>query len=317
MGDLGRVLAQGDQAGIGEFVEHAGDGGRLVGGAFGEQAGPGEASPGVFGALPDADHAQQDEPGGPLPFLVETLVDALGGLCDRVPDAAAGLVSGQREQVALALLPGGEQGERQQRQRPAGVVTRLPARRQVAQQQIRQALFQDQAGDLGGFLDRLALLVNGHRSDHHLAVPQRGHQLGVGHAVPVEVGPHPQDNQRGWFGPGRGRPAGRAQGADECPPLLLVLAGGEQLFELVHHQDHPPTGHLASSCPFPQDPSQDGGEPTRVRRQLGPQRLRVHPGRPRQQGRDLAHRVVAWGKTQVRPGSRPGCRRLAPPERGQ
>ena len=67
-------------------------------------------------------------------------------------------------------------------------------------------------------------------------------QLRVVGAAGLEIGPHPQHHQRrrGLIGavPGGG---GRVQREDERPPLPLLGALGEQLFELVHHEQQPAT----------------------------------------------------------------------------
>ena len=68
----------------------------------------------------------------------------------------------------------------------------------------------------------------------------RGGQLRVVGATGLEIGAHTQHDQR------RRRPSppvpaagDRVQGRDERPPLRLICALGEQLLELVDHQQQP------------------------------------------------------------------------------
>ena len=78
--------------------------------------------------------------------------------------------------------------------------------------------------------DRLPDLLGRHRPEHDLPGLQRGGQARVAQGLVVEVGAERQDH-RGFHGQ-------LADRGDELPPLLLVLAAGEDRLELVH--DHVP-----------------------------------------------------------------------------
>ena len=82
-------------------------------------------------------------------------------------------------------------------------------------------------------------LPAGHRGDQ-VPVLDRVGQLRVVGASDLKIGAHPQHHQccRGliWAVPGSG---GRVQRGDERSPLPLIGALGEQLFELVDHQQQP------------------------------------------------------------------------------
>src|SRR5262249_32576345 len=96
------------------------------------------------------------------------------------------------------------------------------------------------AGFLGGFGDRHPQLPLGHRRDQ-VRVLDRAGQGRIVRAPGLNVSAHPQHDQgRGWLTravPGGG---GCVQRGDERPPRRLVGALGEQLLELVHHQQQSP-----------------------------------------------------------------------------
>ena len=170
----------------------------------------------------------------------QAVVRGLGGAGQRVPDPAAGQVVGDGQPAATAVFPGREQGMRQQRQRAwlVGALFALFAlfagrlgRRQVAEQQLDQALLHVEAGQPGGLRDRPADLLRGHRPEDHLPGLQRGGQPGIAERMFVEVGAQSQDHQ-----------GGLGQVADlghELAPLGLVLALGKDRLELVHDDDRP------------------------------------------------------------------------------
>ena len=115
---------------------------------------PGFVAPGLQFAEPDrgaggrrvvGDVHEPEEQAARQPLLRrgEAVVRGLGGPGERVPDPAAGQVVGDGEHATAAVLPGGEQGVRQQRQRAwlvGGLRPRRVGRGQVVQQQPDQAL---------------------------------------------------------------------------------------------------------------------------------------------------------------------------------
>ena len=179
---------------------------------------------------------QEEPPGHVLLLFIERLVDLVGRPRDRVPDAPAGLVVRHGEPAPVPARPGGEEGMGQQRQCAGlmpgpgqGDVGR--SRREVAEQQFDQAVRDIQPRQAGRFDDRGADLLPGHRHDHDLALLERARP------VPGSAAP---DRRSRPAGRAPRRPAGqRANCRDEAMPLLLVLAGGEDLLELVHHDDQP------------------------------------------------------------------------------
>ena len=110
----------------------------------------------------------------------------------------------------------------------------------LGQQHLDQVVIDAGACLLGRFGDRHPQLPPGHRGDQ-VPVLDRAGQLRVVRAPGLEVGAHAQHDQRRWCliwaVPGGG---GRVQGGDERLPLPLIGALGEQLLELVDHQQQPP-----------------------------------------------------------------------------
>ena len=108
------------------------------------------------------------------------------------------------------------------------------------QQLLSQVVFDAGACFLGGLGDGQPQLPFGHRG-HQIAVLDRAGQLRVVRAAGLEIGAYAEDDQ------GRGlvvRPVpdgGRGvQRGDERAPLLFIRALGEQLLELVNHQQQLP-----------------------------------------------------------------------------
>lgn len=183
--------------------------------------------------------AQEQPPRHLLPGRVERAVDLVGGVRDRVLDTPAGLVVGHGQLAALAAGPGGEQCMGQQRQRarlvrrggrgPAGGVWR-----QIAEQQLDQAIGHAEPGQPGRLHDGRSDLGPGHRADHDLAFLQCPGQPGMTQRPVVEVGAQRDSDHRG---------AGqRAHRGDETALLGLVRARGEDLFQLVQHDDRAGAG---------------------------------------------------------------------------
>ena len=107
-------------------------------------------------------------------------------------------------------------------------------RREVAQQQFDQAVRHVKPGQAGRLDDRPAYLLPGHGDQQDLAFLERGGQFRVAQRAVVEVGPQGQHHE--------GRAGQRADGRDEPMLLGLVPAGGEDLFELIHHDERPRAG---------------------------------------------------------------------------
>jgi hypothetical protein len=182
-------------------------------------------------------HQAEEDPARHILLVAgEAGVDLFGGPGDRIPDAAACLVIGHHQLAAAAVLPGGEQRVREQRQRP-GIVRRARRaagcshRGQITQQDLDQADFHIEAHQPGRLDDRGPHLLGRHGAKHHLALLQSSGDLGIAQRPVVEVGA-----QGEYHDSGAGQ---RADRADERLPLSLVLAVGEDLLELVNHDDRP------------------------------------------------------------------------------
>jgi hypothetical protein len=113
VGDLGGVLVRGDQAGVGEGIEHGRCRGRVR--RVRDQCVPVGTQAGVRHALADLDHAQQQPAGGLLPGGAESLEHGFGRGGDRTADASGGLVTGHGQHAIITVFPGGLQGMGQQR----------------------------------------------------------------------------------------------------------------------------------------------------------------------------------------------------------
>ena len=185
------------------------------------------------------------------------------------------------------MLPGREQGIRQQRQR-AGFVGGWPVRRprylrrgHVAQQQPDQAFLHVNASQPGRLGDRAAHLLRGHRAEHDVPVLQRGGQPGITQGMGVEVGAQRQDHQ-GVLGQ-------LADFGHELPPLALVLAFGEHRLELVH--DDGPSRGAAGGLEFGELGPERGER--RVRRFDQADRT----GQPGEQARPQQRRLARSGRS--------------------
>jgi hypothetical protein len=119
--------------------------------------------------------------------------------------------------------------------------------RDLAQQGFDEIVLDAGACLFGRFGDGHPQLPVGHRGDQ-VAVLDRVGQLRVVGAAGFEIGPHTQHNQRGRVSARRGG-AARVQGGHECPALLLVGALGEQLLELIDHQQQPMLRRRPRSLP--------------------------------------------------------------------
>ena len=168
----------------------------------------------------------------------ETVVGALGAVGDGPLDAAGPFIVGQGESVPGPAAPGLVQGVRQQRQHPRAGDPGL-AGAHLGQQHLDQVVIDPGACLLGGLGDGHPQLPLGHRR-HQIAVLDRVGQLRVVGAAGLEIGAHPQHDQRRRYlirpVPGAG---GRVQGGDERLPLPLIGALGKHLLELVDHQQQP------------------------------------------------------------------------------
>jgi hypothetical protein len=147
---------------------------------------------------------------------------------------------------------------RQQRQHPRAGRPRLTGAH-LGQQILDQVVIDAGVCSLGWFGDGHPQLPPGHRR-HQVAILDRAGQLRVVGAPGLEIGAHPQHGQRRrWLirpVPGAG---GRVQRGDERPPLPLLGALGEQLLELVDHQQQPALRQGLAALAAPSSPSPAGG----------------------------------------------------------
>ena len=104
-------------------------------------------------------------------------------------------------------------------------------RREVAEQQLDQAVLHGEPGQAGWLDDGAAHLVPGHRHHHDLALLERPGQLRVPERAVVEVRPQ--------GGHHHGRAGQRADGRDEALLLRLVPARREYFLKLIHHDQQP------------------------------------------------------------------------------
>lgn len=234
MGDLHGVRVEGQQPGADEDVDHGG--GLLRVRQMLQQALVRHPAARLARDLTDLDQPQQHLPRRAPLRRVQPGVHPLRGGGDGAVQATGQAVPGDGEGAAGALLPGGEQGVRQQRQRAAGHRLVVPVDAQVGQQQLFEARLQLQRGLPRGAGDRRADFAYGHRTQREDPGGQGRGERGVVQARAVEVGADSDDHGA------RGVPGGRAQRRDEGAPLAGVLAGGEDLLELVDDEDQARTG---------------------------------------------------------------------------
>src|SRR5262249_13263612 len=164
----------------------------------------------------------------------------------------------------------------------------------------------------------------GHGWDQ-VRVLDRAGQGRVVRAPGLKVSAPPQHDQgRGWLTravPGGG---GCVQRGDERPPRRLVGALGEQLLELVHHQQQSPRWLIplrrgAVPIPgWPGWPSQGGlacgeCEPGRIGVQLAPHRRGVRPGQRRHPPPPAPQAAPGPGEPPHGPPPRPPPRPPPPP----
>jgi hypothetical protein len=255
-------------------------------------------------------------PGGDLLSGRKTVIGVLRAAGDGTFDAAGAFIVGEGEGFSSPAAPGLVQGVRQQRQHSRAEGPGL-AGAHLGQQGPDQVVIDDGVCLLGWFGDGHPQLPPGHRRDQ-VPVLDRVGQLRVVRALGLEVSAHAQhDQRRGCLirpVPGGG---GRVQGADERPPLPLIGALGEQLLELVDHQQQPaPRCGLAAlsraAIPIPGRPGwlrqgclpRRKREPLRRRVQPPPHRGRVGARQHRHPQRQLIQRRVGRGEQQTRPPRR-------------
>jgi hypothetical protein len=250
---LGRVLAQRDQARIGQDLHHGPHAGCL----FVARHELIETRPPtrVLRPLAQLGQPQKDAARDRLLRSRQALViQALRRLRDRAAHPAGLGVGLQGQGPAAPPPPRLQERVRQQRQGPGLLAD-------VADKEVDQAGFQLPLPTLGGKLDGSPQLLRAHRADILLVRRQGLAQIRVLRAVRVEVGA--QRNQD------RGRPAclaGLEQVVDECLALERVPTQREQLLELIDDQQ----GALLSG----QRALTPEAKPARVRRQLVEQALR-------------------------------------------
>ena len=117
VGDLGRLLVQRDQTGLGQDLQHRADGRFLVGTP--RQLGDRRPPAGILRALAQLGQLDEDAPGDRLLRACQTVSEhPLGGLGEGTLDPARRGVAGQRQPAPAPPLPGLQQRVRQQGQRP-------------------------------------------------------------------------------------------------------------------------------------------------------------------------------------------------------
>ena len=313
--DFDGAGGQGEQPFGGEGLQHRlhilGLGWALARG----QLRPGHAVRGVHAVAAGGGQPGEHLPGRGLLGRGEAVVGALGAGGDGAVDAAGAFIVSQGESLPGPAAPGLVQGVRQQRQYPRAERPGL-AGAHLGQQQAGQVVIDRGAGFLGWFGDGHPQLPPGHRGDQ-VPVLYRPGQLRVVGAAGLKIGAHPQHHQgrRGLIGavPGGG---GRVQRGDERPPLPLLGALGEQLLELVDHQQQPARSSLislgraairfASRPGWPGQGGLPGGErePVRIGGQASAHRRRVRPRQRRHPQRQLIQRRPGRGEHHARPRRR-------------
>ena len=311
--DLHGVGGQGEQPFGGEGLQH-----RLyvlgLGWAFAfGQLRPGGAVGGVHALGAGGGQPGEHLPGGGLLSGGQTLIGALGAGGDRAVDAAGAFIVGQGEHLPGPGPPRLVKGVRQQRQHPRAEGPGL-AGAHLGQQDLDQVVIDAGVCLLGWFGDGHPQLPPGHRRDQ-VPVLHRVGQLRVVRAPGLEVSAHTQHHQRrrGLIRPVPGG-GGRMQGGDERPPLALICALGEQLLELVDHQQQPTlqrglAAHSRGAIPISGRPGwprqgglprgkseslRGGVQPTPHRGRIG-SRQHCHPQR------QLVQRRVGRGEHHTRP----------------
>ena len=242
MGDLGRVRVHRDQARVNEPAEQV-TGGRGI--LPPRQVAERGRAAGLRRVVRDVHQAEEEPSRHVLLIIGEAGIDLLGSPGDGIPDTAARLIVSHRQLAAAAVLPGGEKSVREQWQRSCLVgrirlaAVRRP-RSEFPQQHFDEAVRHVEPGQPGRLDNRGTYLRLRHRAKHDLAFLQRGGELGVAQRAIVEISAQGEHDDKG---------AGqRAERADEDPPPFLVAAVGEDLLELVHH-DERPAGHAARDQP--------------------------------------------------------------------
>jgi hypothetical protein len=161
-------------------------------------------------------------------FGVESRVRTLGQPGDGAVYAANLLVRAQTQAPAVAVLPQLQQCSGKQRQRARLILD-------VGDQPVDEGRLDLQRCAARRQLDGTAQLVAAQRAHEDVVGAEQPGQLGIGGAAAVEVGADCDEHQRAQV-----RIACRAeQGVHEGRALGLVVAGGEELLELVDG-DHQP-----------------------------------------------------------------------------
>ena len=329
--DLGPVSVQDQQAAVGKGLEHGGDLRPLALGQADVQVGTGHGPARGPAIGTQHRHPPQDVPGDYLLVRGQRLVGGLGTDLDgpgHPGSLARALVAPLGQLVALAVLPGQQQGLGQQRQDPGAgaraALAAFPGRAQVSQDGVGQSVLQPQPAGLGGAGDHPAQVGLGHRPDHHLVPLHSRHQLGAaGAPIPV-ITANRDHHQRRRLVPRPGRPGrGGAHRVDERGPLLLrfLAGGGEDLLELVDDQDQP--GHLGRDAgPSPLAASRSAhdlaDQQVRFAGGLGQaltRHRRISAAELSQPGRELGQRTGRRGHPDPRPGLR--SRHLHAPGQGR
>jgi hypothetical protein len=275
MSDLHAVRGKGEQPFRGEGLQH---GVHITGtralpfGKFRSR----DAVGGVHAVIGRRDQPQEDPPGRALLAGGKALIGALRAARHRSLNAACPFVVRQGEGIASPAAPRLVKGVRQQRQHTCARDAAPAAH--LGQQDFDEIVRDDGACLLGRLGNGQPQLQVGH-GHYEVAALDSIDQLRVVGAPGFEVGAYSQHHQgRRRFadcGPGSG---GGMQGRDEGQPLAFVRTLGEQLLELVNHEQHPQRGPRISDgrvsrqvwCSRPGGLPGDDGETGRVGSQFLP-----------------------------------------------
>jgi hypothetical protein len=154
---------------------------------------------------------------------------------DRAAHATARPVAVVAQHAPVTRPPQLEQRRREQRQSP-GLTDH------VGHEGVGQPALDLEPRARGRLLDRPRQLVAMHRPNQGVATAQQLREARIGSEAAVEIGAQRHDYLRAPLGIARCR----RQLLDERRALVLLLAQGEQLLQLVDRDDEPPTGRKLS-----------------------------------------------------------------------
>ena len=223
VGDLDVSFGDGDETAVGQRREHVGS----VVVALQVELGQWRAAAHDGVALSLSDEPQHDGAHELLVPVRNPGVRAFGQPCDCALNPSGLAVGGQRERVALPLLPELEQGGGEKRHR-----ARLSL--DVVDQRVGQLRLDPQTDAAGGQLDHAPQLRGLHRPDEHVVGAEQPGEFRVGAEASVEVGAQRDHDHCATARIG----GGAGEGVGEGGALCVGVAGSEQLLELVDGEEH-------------------------------------------------------------------------------